>query len=131
MPPGANGDLVGQEAVDAVGRAFVEPIAGDNEALACAASSIHYIADNAGEMVIDRPPIAALPAGCVTVAVRGTPAIIVATMEDDIAAVIDNGSDTPGTEMEDFGGEFLRAGENAGPVISRGRGNCDALCDEK
>ncbi|MBN1534083.1 MAG: DUF89 family protein [Spirochaetes bacterium] len=137
---GAKGDLTEEEAFDAVGRALDEPVAGDIGALERAVSSaskILYVADNAGELVFDRPLIGMLPAGCVTVAVRGVPVINDATREDavaagipDIAAVIDNGSDAPGTVLEDCGSEFLRAYQNADLVISKGQGNYETLSDE-
>ncbi len=46
------------------------------------AECILYLADNAGEIVFDRLLIEALPSGKTTVAVRGTPVINDATLED-------------------------------------------------
>lgn len=138
---GVKGNLGVQEAFDAVGMAFDEPVAGNIEEFRNASlsvKSILYIADNAGEIVFDRPLICMLPAGKVTVAVRGKPVINDATMIDaaaagipEVARVIDNGSDAPGTLLEDCGPLFREAYRSADLVISKGQGNYETLCDEK
>lgn len=102
------------------------------------AGRILYLADNAGEIVFDRALIGMLPAGRVTVAVRGKPVINDATMSDavvagipDIAAVIDNGSDAPGTVLADCSPAFIAEYRNSDLVVSKGQGNYETLSDEK
>ena len=72
------------------------------------ARDILYLADNCGEIVLDRLLIEQLPAGRVTVAVRGGPILNDATLADapavglnELAEVSDNGSDAPGTILDD------------------------------
>jgi len=137
---GVKGDLSESEAFDTVRRAFDVPMEGDIDEFRNAVASsgkILYLADNAGEIVFDVPLIRALPTGRVTVAVRGGPVINDATVEDavaagipDIAPVIDNGSDAPGTVLGDCGAAFRRAYDEADLVISKGQGNYETLCDE-
>lgn len=136
---GAKGDLTEREAFDAVARALEEPLAGDLEgfrAAALSAKRILYLADNAGEIVFDRPLLRALPAGGVTVAVRGRPVINDAVMADAVAAgiadivpVIDNGSDAPGTILRDCSPSFRKAFRSADLIIAKGQGNYETLCD--
>ncbi len=138
---GVNGDLTEAEALEAMRTALDEPVAGniyEFESLARSARSILYLADNAGEIVFDRPLISALPAGRVTVAVRGAPVINDAVTRDavaagipDIARLIDNGSDAPGTILRDCGTGFTKAFRNADVIISKGQGNYETLCDEE
>lgn len=66
------------------------------------------MADNTGEIVFDRLLIERLPTGRVTVAVRGAPVVNDATMAEakiaglhQIAEVIENGSDAPGTILDE------------------------------
>lgn len=137
---GVNGGLTEEEALPAMNLALDLPVTGDVNALADAvraARSILYLADNAGEIVFDRPLLSALPAGRVTVAVRGAPVINDAVMSDAVAAgipkiarIIDNGSDAPGTILSDCGREFLESFREANVVISKGQGNYETLCDE-
>lgn len=100
------------------------------------AKKILYLADNAGEIFFDRLLIEQLPAGRVTLAVRGAPVINDATREDaetadigKIAEIIDNGSDAPGTILADCNQEFRRRFETADMIISKGQGNFETLSD--
>ena len=100
------------------------------------AREILYIADNAGEIVFDRLLIEQLPIEKITVAVRGSPIINDATMEDALLAglgriveVIDNGSDAPGTILESCSGYFQERFEKADLVIAKGQGNYETLSD--
>ncbi|MBN2159913.1 MAG: tRNA (N6-threonylcarbamoyladenosine(37)-N6)-methyltransferase TrmO [Spirochaetes bacterium] len=100
------------------------------------AENILYIADNAGEIVFDRPLLEKLGPERVTFAVRGFPVINDATMRDARAAgldaivkVIENGSDAPGTVLEECSDEFRRRFEEADLVIAKGQGNYETLCD--
>ncbi|MGM0489424.1 MAG: damage-control phosphatase ARMT1 family protein [Planctomycetota bacterium] len=98
------------------------------------ASHILYLADNAGEIVLDRLLIEQLSPENVVLAVRGAPVINDATMADaeiagitDVVAVIDNGSDAPGTILADCNDRFLRHFSEADLIISKGQGNYETL----
>ncbi|MCX5809803.1 MAG: ARMT1-like domain-containing protein [Proteobacteria bacterium] len=102
------------------------------------ASSILYLADNAGEIFFDRLLIEELPVERVTLAVRGGPVINDATMDDanaaglhEIVRVIDNGSDAPGTILSDCNPEFRRCFKDADLIIAKGQGNYETLSDEQ
>ena len=100
------------------------------------AQRIFYLADNAGEIVLDRLLLEQLPLERVTVAVRGRPVINDATLEDaravglhEITRVIDNGSDAPGTVLSLCSTEFRREFEESDLIIAKGQGNFETLCD--
>jgi len=101
-----------------------------------AAHCILYLADNAGEIVFDRLLIEALPAEKITVAVRGSPVINDATLEDaetagipEIAPVIANGSDAPGTILAECSEDFRYWFDRADFIIAKGQGNYETLSD--
>lgn len=103
---------------------------------AAAARTILYLADNAGEIVLDRLLIEQLGPSRVTVAVRGAPVINDATLADAQAAgltalvpVISNGSDAPGTVLEACDPVFRAAFDAADFVIAKGQGNFETLSD--
>jgi len=116
-----------------------QPFHGEVEALrsaAAAAKSILYLADNAGEIVFDRMLLKQLPAGRVTVAVRGGPVINDVTRRGarevgihQLAELVDNGSDAPGTLLSDCSPEFLERFHDADLIISKGQGNFETLSD--
>ena len=98
------------------------------------ASSILYLADNAGEIVFDRVLMEEMPLGKITVAVKEHPIINDATIEDAKAAgitnmvrVVGNGSDAPGTILNLCSAEFLKAFDTAGLIIAKGQGNYETL----
>ncbi len=100
------------------------------------AEEILYLTDNAGEIVFDRLLLEQLPREKVTVAVRGKPIINDATRDDAeyaglpaIVAVVDNGSDAPGTILSDCSDAFRRRFERADMIISKGQGNYETLAD--
>ncbi len=100
------------------------------------ARDILYLGDNAGEIVFDRLLIEQLNCEKVTFVVRSGPIINDATMEDamaagltDIVRVIDNGSDAPGTILEDCSEQFRRHFNEADLVIAKGQGNYETLND--
>ncbi len=115
------------------------PLDGNTTDLFNAAEAAHcilYLADNAGEIVFDRLLIEALPAEKITVAVRGAPVINDATIEDadtagipEIAPVIGNGSDAPGTLLDECSDEFKYWFERADLIIAKGQGNYETLAD--
>jgi uncharacterized protein with ATP-grasp and redox domains len=101
------------------------------------AREILYLADNAGEIAIDRLLIEELGPGRVTLVVRGRPVINDATIEDardvglhELVNVIDNGSDAPGTILDDCSPEFLEQYHRANLIISKGQGNFETLSGE-
>jgi uncharacterized protein with ATP-grasp and redox domains len=103
---------------------------------AAAAESILYLADNAGEIVFDRVLIETLGVRRVTVVVRGRPVLNDALRADAEAAgltglvdVIDNGSDAPGTMLDDCSVSFRSRFRNADMVIAKGQGNYETLSD--
>ncbi len=113
------------------------PLAGDPLEIfreAEKARRILYLADNAGEIVFDRLLLNALPVGKITLAVRGSPVLNDALRADaglagitDLVPVIDNGSDAPGTVLDDCSEEFLGHFRSADLIISKGQGNYETL----
>jgi damage-control phosphatase, subfamily I len=101
------------------------------------AGDILYLADNAGEIVFDRLLIEQLPKGRVTMAVRGGPVSNDAMIKDaqaagiqEIADIIDTGSDAAGIILEDCSQEFNMRFKKADLIISKGQGNFETLNSE-
>jgi len=99
------------------------------------AKDVLFLADNAGEIVFDRPLLEQIGAK-VTVAVRGAPTINDATLDDAKRSglterfdVISNGADTPGTWLPDCSPEFVQKFNSADLVIAKGQGNYESLND--
>ena len=136
---GARADITGDEVREAIGNALAEPFSGDIDDFRQAldeARSILYLADNAGEIVFDRLLLAQLAGHRLTVAVRGAPVLNDATLEDaraarldEMAALIDNGSDAPGTLLDDCSPAFRAQYRRADLVIAKGQGNLESLND--
>jgi damage-control phosphatase, subfamily I len=122
---------------DTIAASVSEPLIGDVNALEEAvrsAEKILYLGDNTGEIVFDRLLVARLPAGRVTFVVRGGPIINDAPMEDaaasgmtELVPVIDNGSDAPGTILEQCSTTFKDVFEAADLIIAKGQGNYETL----
>ncbi|OPZ85399.1 MAG: hypothetical protein BWY76_01423 [bacterium ADurb.Bin429] len=100
------------------------------------ASSILYLADNAGEIVFDRLLIECLPREKVTLVVRGAPIINDATRVDAVTAgldalvtVMDNGADIPGTVVEQCTPAFQQLFMTADVIVAKGQGNFETLAD--
>ncbi len=98
------------------------------------ASLILYLGDNAGETFFDRLLIEQMPGDKIYYAVRGAPVINDATSEDayyaeleKVARIISNGSDAPGTILEDCSDEFKNIFDRADLVIAKGHGNYESL----
>ena len=96
-------------------------------------SAILYLADNAGETVFDRVLIETLKLP-VTYVVKGGPIINDAIREDAIAAgidqvaeIIDNGTDAVGTLIDDCSSSFRKRYEQAELIISKGQANYESL----
>ncbi|MEW6515520.1 MAG: ARMT1-like domain-containing protein [candidate division FCPU426 bacterium] len=141
LDAGAKSGLEMDKALGTLERVFTQPLVGDWSGLfarTASARRILFLADNAGEIVFDRPLLMLLPRGAVTVAVRGRPVINDATLEDaaaagisDLAAVMDNGSDAPGTLPGDCSGAFRAAFAASDLVIAKGQGNYETLATEE
>ncbi len=120
-----------QEPFDSVQyRAFKEKLTEVKEIL--------YLGDNTGEIVCDKILIEELVRRGkeVTFVTRGEPTINDATLADaryvgldKVATVITNGSDAPGTRLEDCSQKFVAAFQSAELIISKGQGNFEGLSD--
>jgi uncharacterized protein with ATP-grasp and redox domains len=100
------------------------------------AKDILYLGDNAGEIIFDRLLIEQLPFEKMTFVVKGGPILNDAIMEDaqivgltDIVDVIDNGSDAPGTILDDCSDTFRLRFDRSDVVIAKGQGNYETLSD--
>jgi damage-control phosphatase, subfamily I len=137
---GVNGNVTESEVRESISQALTEPFVGERNGFHKAiieARRILYLADNAGEIAFDRLLIEQLAPARVTVAVRGAPILNDATMADaravglhEIVEVIDNGSDAPGTLLDDCSQEFKRRFTDADLILAKGQGNFETLSDE-
>ncbi len=100
------------------------------------ARRILYLSDNAGELAFDRLLIEQLGPHRVTLGVRGSAVINDATLDDAEAVglsalvpVLGNGSDAPGTLLEDCSAEFRDCFARADLIIAKGQGNYETLRD--
>jgi uncharacterized protein with ATP-grasp and redox domains len=98
------------------------------------AELILYLGDNCGEAVLDRLLIEQLPSDKVVYAVRGrpilndiTPTEVPQVGMDRVCRVVDNGSDVPGTILEQCSPEFRELFDRADMIISKGQGNFETL----
>ena len=122
----------------------VRSMALDSEAVECLRRKtltvdwILFLGDNAGEAVFDRLLLEECLGPKMVYAVKSSPIINDATREDAIDAGIDsyakiicNGSDAPGTVLDDCSEEFLNLFNNAPLVIAKGQANFETLNDAK
>lgn len=98
------------------------------------AKMLLYLGDNAGEIVMDRIFLETINHANIYFAVRGSPIINDALIEDaelvgidKIATVITNGDDAPGTILENTSTEFRDIFAQADLIISKGQGNYEGL----
>ncbi|SEM04246.1 hypothetical protein SAMN04489760_10325 [Syntrophus gentianae] len=137
---GVNGNFAETDLRHSIDQTLAEPFSGDQDGFRQAvakARNILYLADNAGEIVFDRLLIEQLSPERVTLVVRGAPVINDATMVDarllrlhEIVEVIDNGSDAPGTILDDCSHDFNRRFAEADLVFAKGQGNFETLSNE-
>jgi len=116
------------------------PLAGDIEELRRSidrAERLLYLCDNAGEIVLDALFAESLPLEKVTFVVRGAPVLNDALMADAevagltrLAPVVDNGSDGPGTILDDCSPAFRQLFADADLIIAKGQGNFETLNEE-
>jgi uncharacterized protein with ATP-grasp and redox domains len=102
------------------------------------AEKILYAGDNAGEIVFDRILIEEIPEfkQKVIYAVKGSAVLNDVTIDDardtgvaEIVDVIENGSNAPGTILEDCSEQFLNTYNEADIVIGKGQGNYETLSE--
>ena len=100
------------------------------------AEKILYLGDNAGEIVFDRLLLEQLPCEKITFVVKGGPVLNDVTIEDaqitgitDLVEVIDNGSDAPGTIINDCSEDFRSRFEQSDLLVIKGQGNFETLND--
>jgi uncharacterized protein with ATP-grasp and redox domains len=115
------------------------PYCGDDDEfrrMAEDARDILYLADNAGEIAVDRLLVEVLGPERVTVAVRGGPVLNDATLDDarevgmhELVELVDNGSDAPGTILADCSTSFQERFARADVVLAKGQGNYETLGD--
>jgi len=134
---GMKSEVTEADVRQAIKQAMEKPFAGDMSAFRdeCSrARKILYLADNAGEIILDRLLIEQIGPEKITLAVRGAPVINDAILRDaetagllDIVEVIDNGSDAPGTVLADCSPGFNRRFAEADMIVSKGQGNFESL----
>jgi uncharacterized protein with ATP-grasp and redox domains len=98
------------------------------------AQTILWLADNAGETVFDRLLIEQLTDKRFIYAVKAAPIINDATLSDaqaagvhEVADIIDNGTDAPGTVLKLCSPGFRDIFQNADLVIAKGQANFETL----
>lgn len=129
--------LTNAEILEALHGSTDAPFHGDGEAFGKAvagATDILYLADNAGEIAVDRLLVEQLGPKRVTLAVRGAPVLNDATLSDayevgmhELVEVIDNGSDGAGTILTDCSVPFQQRFTRADLIIAKGQGNFETL----
>jgi uncharacterized protein with ATP-grasp and redox domains len=138
---GVNGNISESQAHHAMMNTMSEPFWGDLDEFRRTisdAKDILYLGDNAGEIIFDALLLKHLKtmANKITFAVRGGPILNDATMPDaefagicDLVEVIDNGSDAPGTILDDCSDSFQKRFNEAGLILAKGQGNYETLSD--
>jgi hypothetical protein len=140
---GVKSGFANEQVHEAIENALDDPLAPEAVDAFCravgAADDVLYLGDNAGEIVFDRLLIEQLQRtgtadDSITYVVRGRPIINDATMTDaietgmtELVPVIDNGSDGPGTILEDCSAGFRRRFDAADLIIAKGQGNYETL----
>lgn len=137
---GPNGDLLDSNLLDSIRHALTVPLIGNKSEFlqdVRRAKNILYLTDNAGEIVFDGLLIEKLEPARVTMAVRGAPVLNDATIADawtvglqGMAEIMDNGSDAPGTLLDDCSDRFKQQFVDADLIIAKGQGNFETLSDD-
>ena len=130
-------DLQLEEAESAITAALSSPIDPAAvkmlESQAKSAEKILYILDNCGEAVLDKLLLDQLPAGRVTLGVRGRFILNDVTRREVPMSglgnfpVIDTGDGAPGVSLRDSAPEFLAAMAESDLIIAKGQGNFESL----
>lgn len=138
---GSNGNLTEADVRQSLSKALTEPFFGEEDRFQQAiaqAKSVLYLADNAGEIAFDQllieQIIKQVSPERVTLVVRGAPVLNDATLIDvhtvgidRIVEAINNGSDAPGTILNDCSEEFRRRFAEADLIVAKGQGNFETL----
>jgi len=138
---GSNGNLTEADVRQSLSKALTEPFFGEEDRFEQAiaqAKSVLYLADNAGEIAFDQllveQIIKQVSPERVTLVVRGAPVLNDATLIDvhtvgidRIVEAINNGSDAPGTILNDCSEEFRRRFAEADLIVAKGQGNFETL----
>lgn len=137
---GSYGNLTEADVRQELKQALAAPFFGEETRFCDAvaeAKSILYLADNAGEIAIDRLLIDQLLPRRITFVVRGSPVLNDATLIDakmvgldQIVEIVDNGSDAPGTILSDCNQELRDRFATADLIIAKGQGNFETLSNE-
>lgn len=132
-------DLSEEQALTAIEQGLDVTLLGDVDQFSQAvdqAETILYLADNAGEIVLDKLLLQQLPLDKITFVVRGGPILNDALLPDaeqagitELVPVIDNGDDAPGTVLKFCSKEFQKRFNSADLIISKGQGNYETLSD--
>lgn len=100
------------------------------------AQSVLYVGDNCGEIVLDKLFIEAIGHPDMTLAVRDTPVLNDATLEDAYmigmdkhASLITTGDDAPGAVWETASQSFKDRLRSADVVLAKGQGNLEGLIE--
>ncbi|MFP4225091.1 MAG: damage-control phosphatase ARMT1 family protein [Desulfobacterales bacterium] len=127
------------EVASVIEQSLTHPLEGDVSAFQAAMASarnILFLGDNTGEIVFDRLLIETLERDHITYVVRGGPVINDATRADaeftgitELVDVMDNGSDAPGTILDQCSESFQQAFKDADLVVAKGQGNFESLSD--
>ncbi|MBN2804393.1 MAG: DUF89 family protein [Deltaproteobacteria bacterium] len=95
---------------------------------------ILFLADNSGEIIFDIPLMEYIGKEKLTVAVRSNPIINDVTLKEaeqckisSMFKVIENGSDLPGTWLDECRENFKNEFESSDLIISKGQGNFETL----
>lgn len=105
------------------------------------ASTLCYLHDNCGEIVLDKILIRVIkklyPCISVTSVVRGSPIINDVTLYDagqvglnEFATVVGNGTNVPGTYLKEVSSDVLKLLKESDVIISKGLGNLETLYGE-
>lgn len=103
------------------------------------ARTLVYLSDNTGEIVFDKLFLAEIkkkyPNLDIYLATRGKPALNDATEKDaydvgiqEYATIINNGTDIPGTDLNEVSHAFKDKFNQADVIIAKGQGNFESLC---
>lgn len=133
-------DLQEVNVADAVQQFLSDPVPGpfldEFKTSVQKAEDILYLGDNAGEIVLDRLLIELLSSEKITYVVKGGPVINDVTLHDahscgmtEIVEVIDNGTDLPGTVLDQCSESFQDRFLSADLIISKGQGNYESVSD--
>ncbi|MGC9331711.1 MAG: damage-control phosphatase ARMT1 family protein [Bacteroidales bacterium] len=102
------------------------------------ADKVLYLADNAGEIVMDKLFISMLNHKGLKVAVRGEPVLndvvkkdAVYVGLDKIAPVLDNGAAIPSTVLHQCSKDFIEIFNTSDVIISKGQGNLEGLLNQR